>query len=55
MYGRIILIWIFKEIVEVADWIHLSQDRCQRRALGNRAMNVGFEVLTAMIMKSIIA
>jgi hypothetical protein len=53
MYGRITLMLIFKEIVgEGTDWIHLAQDRCQLRAVVKRIMNVRFEALIAVIIKS---
>jgi hypothetical protein len=35
------------------DWSHLAQDVDQWRALANIVINVGFEVFTAVVMKSI--
>jgi hypothetical protein len=39
---------------EVVDWVCLAQDIAQCRAFVNIIMNVRFEVITAVIMKSIV-
>jgi hypothetical protein len=36
------------------DWVHLAQDRDQKKALWNKVINVRFEVSTAVTMMIII-